>query len=640
VEGIASAKAVEVAPVSETLAPQAQPVVASAPAVLPLESPAGATPFSAPTDEPPKKRHWLRRLVLASVVVLVAMWVLANIGILDIIRYWHGRDAKRAAEGAGARTVIPLTSLSDPTSEPAFSPDGSRVAFRRESFLPGVAGLYVKQVGGEELKQLTGDKNDCCPVWSPDGNWVAFSRLSDKERTIFQVSADGGEAKRLFSIAAGLEHGELDWSPDGRSIAFAGRSAEGRAAIFLLSLAGLTAQVVTMPASGEGDWGPVFSPAGDRLAFVRSVADGQENILMMPTRGGEVRVVARVSELMGPPAWTPDGESIIFGSSQQERSGLFRVPVAGGVPTAIAEASGKAWRPAASRRGFRLAFQQVQEGRSILRLDLDPPGQKPRGVVMTVSGENCGAQFSADGKKMVFTSDRLGGLDLWVSDRDGQNPMQLTAIGTAGTPRWSPDGNSVVFDVGLGKDWQQPRALFTVKADGGTPRPLVQDQFSNPAPSWSQDGKWVYFPSDRSGSWQVWKVAAEGGTPVQLTTQGGFAAWEGRDGNLYYAKNRYDAPELWRVPLGGGPEAPVYPPVRPLSWAAWTAVEKGIVYVESGPGNLPTLSFLDFSTLRISHLAVLEKNPFWLGAERDGKTVAFDQPGNAESHIVVLENFR
>jgi len=586
------------------------------------------------------KTHLALRVALGCGLGIVVLWVLVNIGILDILRSLHGGDRKEGDERVRSREVMALTNLSDPTSEPAFSPDGSRVAFRRESFLPGMAGLYVKQVGGEDLKQLTNDKNDCCAVWSPDGKWIAFSRLSENQRTIYQMPVEGGEVRALCSTATGSEHAELDWSPDGKSIAFAGRTAEGRTAIFMLSLSDSKPRAVTMPAAGEGDWGPAFSPNGEMLTFVRSDSAGMQGILVMPSGGGEMRrLTTSVGEIVGPPAWSPNGESIIFGVHGQS-NGLFRVPVAGGVPAAIREAEGTVSRPAISRRGFRLAFQQVAEGRSISQLDLTPPGQKQRSLVMTLNGEDSAPQLSPDGKQLVFASTRAGGMDLWLTDRDGQNAVQLTAIGTANSPRWSPDGKRIAFDVGLGLDWQQPRAIFTVDPKGGLPRALVQDRYNNPVPSWSRDGKWVYFASDRSGSWQVWKVAAEGGEPVQVTTQGGFAAWEGADGNLYYAKNRYENPELWRVPVTGGAEAPVYPPVRPLDWAAWTVGGKGILFVDKGPNDLPTLSMLDLSALRVSQLAVFEKSAFWLGVSADEKTVVFDQAGKSENHIVVLENFR
>ena len=605
-------------------------------------SPVGPSASPSITETPIKKSHRLRWIVAAVAVAagIAVLWFALDDDILDMIRGLHDSAVKKEAEGRGPRSALALTSLSDPTSEPAFSTDGSHIVFRRESFLPGVAGLYVKQVGGEDLIQLTADKNDHCPTWSADGKWIAFDREQGRgRRPIYKVPAKGGDVEPMHSIFPS-GHCEMDWSPDGKSIAYVDRSAAGQTAIFLMTPDGEAARAVTMPPAGEGDWGPAFSPDGERMAFVRAGGDGLGKILVMPAEGGEARVVVQASKFTGPPAWTSDGESLVFSAVREAGAGLYRVSAAGGVPTAIQEASGLAWRPTIARRGFRLAFQQVMEGRSIAQLDLYPPGQKPRSLVMTASGENGGGQFSPDGTRLVFFSDRLGSLDLWVSDRNGQNPVQLTSIGTTGTPRWSPDGKTIAFDVGLGRDWQRPRALFAVKADGGSPHALVQDSYNNPAPSWSRDGKWIYFPSDRSGEWQVWKIPAEGGTPTRLTKQGGFAAWEGADGNLYYAKSRYDNPELWRVPLAGGAEAPVYPPVRPLTWASWTVTEKGILFVGSGTNNSPTLRFFNFSTLRLSDLAVLDRSPFWLGVSPDGKTVVFDEPGNSESHIMMLENFR
>ena len=94
------------------------------------------------------------------------------------------------------------------------------------------------------------------------------------------------------------------------------------------------------------------------------------------------------------------------------------------------------------------------------------------------------------------------------------------------------------------------------------------------------------------------------------------------------------------MPVCGGPESLVRPAVRPLDWAAWAMVEKGIVFVESGANGEPTVSFYDFSTELVRHLAVLDKPPFWVTATQDGGVVIFDHPGQQESHIMLLENFR
>ena len=621
---------------SQTLAPDEPPATR-----VPEAGPSAVIPTFDIIANPPNEKPWWLRRGLPGLAVILIMWFLVNIGIFDMLRSHSERAETHARESATPGSLAPLTELSDGTDNPAFSPDGNRVAFRRESFVPGDSGIWVKHVGGEELIQLTNSSGDCCPVWSPNGQSVAFSRLSDQQRTIYEVPATGGEVRKIYSGSLVPGHAELDWSPDGHNIAFVEKDKQGTSAIFTLSRGNQTAHQITAPAAPDEDWGPAFSPDGNQIAFVRA-----GNLLVMPAAGGESRRLTQASmRVLGSPAWTPDGQSIIFAVPEfGERRGdeLWRIPAAGGEPTLVRQAGIGVRNPAIAKGGFRLACVGLSNARSIDQMDLYPPGQKARTLVTSMSGENAGQQLSPDGRKLAFQSDRTGGLDIWVSDRNGQNPIQFTAVGTAGAPRWSPDGKEIVFDVGLGRAWTFPRAVFLIDADGRSSRPLVQDNFSNPRPSWSHDGKWIYFASDRSGDWQVWKILRSGGSPVQVTRQGGFAAEESPDGAyLYYAKHRYEFPEIWRVPVGGGYETPAYPGIRPLDWAAWTLVENGILYVEpTGSNQTPTVSFHDFSAHSVRHLAVLDKPPFWVTATRDGKSVIFDQPGQEESHVMLLENFR
>lgn len=143
----------------------------SEPATVSFGSP--AIDSSNAPDQPVKKRRW-GRPALTAVAVIVALWFLP-----DLARIVHSHTTawreKRAAEIVGSTALTPLTGLSDRTGAPAFSPDGTRVAFRRESFVPGNSGIWVKQIGGEQLIQLTNDSSDTGPVWAPDGRSVAFS---------------------------------------------------------------------------------------------------------------------------------------------------------------------------------------------------------------------------------------------------------------------------------------------------------------------------------------------------------------------------------------------------------------------------------------------------------------------------------
>ena len=274
-------------------------------------------------------------------------------------------------------------------------------------------------------------------------------------------------------------------------------------------------------------------------------------------------------------------------------------------------------------------------------MDLSQKDPRDQVLISSISptDQGPGPQFSPDGKKLAYMSDHSGPLEIWVSDSDGSNAYQLTALGDAGTPRWSPDGKSIVFDA-RGK---HTRVIYSIRLDGGTPQLLTHDGdgISSVCPSWSRDGQFIYFASEANGKYQVWKVSASGGPAVQITRDGGHAAFESPEGKyLYYAKTSYSNPAIWRVPVNGGAETPLSPTIRPSSWASWAVTGQGIIFAGSGDDGRPVVSLYDFATHRVRKLASLEIAPFWLTATYDGRSIAFDKPGWQQSQIMLVENFR
>lgn len=646
----------QVAAPVEPLLPAAAAVLApaAAPAVTPVEAVAG--------NKSPKQRRKLRILIPVAVLglLLVAWMVIRRHGSVS------GDEIFGNLSGVAQSDLLPLTDLPDPASDPAFSPDGNRVAFRRQGYSPGTSGIFVKAIGTLELRQLTNNPGDCCPVWSPDGRSIAFSRYVGKEREIDTIPATGGDVRHLCSTRLGPKRGELDWSPDGAFIAFTGESQAGASGIFVVSLKDGGFRSITQPPPLNKDWGAVFSPDGQSLAFIRTRETGlPEMIMVMPAGGGETRVLfSHNNGIVGPPAWAADSQSLLFATGEPN---LLRISVTGGEPSQVPQVHGPAWRPAVSRKGYRLAYQKISRAVSTVQLDLDPaakpqfnpvvtstgpgsteirfsesPAMRPHGIVVTDTGRNEGAQVSPDGKKLAFMSNRSGSMEIWMSDRDGSNAIQMTAMGVAGTPRWSPDGRSIVFD----RDTGENGGIFILHVDGGAPTALVQDSARNLVPSVSQDGKWVYFASDRAGSdrsgtWQVWKVPFTGGSPIQVTIHGGFAAYESHDGKyLYYSKFNMPNPEVWKMPVGGGPETRVSSLLRPETWANWALADRGIFFIATGASGDPALMYLDFTSGDVKHLSTLDKMPFWLSATPDGKSILFEHLDQENSHVMLLENFR
>ena len=121
--------------------------------------------------------------------------------------------------------------------------------------------------------------------------------------------------------------------------------------------------------------------------------------------------------------------------------------------------------------------------------------------------------------------------------------------------------------------------IYVVDSQGGAPRKLTKEPSNENVPSWSRDGGWIYFASDRTGGWEVWKMPSTGGRALQVTRHGGFAAFESPDGKfLYYAKR--ELPGLWRIPTNGGEEVEVIRSFESGNWGYWAVVDNGIYYLD------------------------------------------------------------
>lgn len=251
-------------------------------------------------------------------------------------------------------------------------------------------------------------------------------------------------------------------------------------------------------------------------------------------------------------------------------------------------------------------------------------------TIISGEGGNAAPQFSPDGKRIAFMSDRSGPWQIWMSNVDGSDPKQVSFTDSAGTPRWSPDGSSIAFDA----PFEGMTYVFVLRVDrAADARPLIEGR----VPSFSRDGKWIYYASDRSGQSEVWKVPVDGGAEKRMTSRGGFAALESPDGNIYYSKSGYGSPEIWKVPADGGPESAVLPVVRPRTWSSWTVTKEGILFATDSPDGGTHLNLFD-SNRQIRDLAPLQSAPHWMAATSDGKRVVMNDA--AERQITMLDGLR
>ena len=215
-----------------------------------------------------------------------------------------------------------------------------------------------------------------------------------------------------------------------------------------------------------------------------------------------------------------------------------------------------------------------------------------------------------------------------MCDADGSSPTQLTSTGYSGSPRWSPDSQRIAFDSNVSGHWQ----IYTVSARGGQARRMTNGTTNDTRPSWSHDGKWIYFGSDRSvGGWQIWKVPAGGGIRASHH-KGGYNPFESEDGKtLYYTTNSPTSP-LWRVPAEGGEPTLIADSVRNY---AFSVTRGGLYFIAER--ELQYRSFVTGESKTI--LTIQKPTALSMSVSPDEHWLLYTQIDQGGSDLMLVENF-
>jgi Tol biopolymer transport system component len=272
------------------------------------------------------------------------------------------------------------------------------------------------------------------------------------------------------------------------------------------------------------------------------------------------------------------------------------------------------------------------------------PAYAPEKFLFSTRNETS-AQYSPDGSKVAFRSDRTGNDEIWICERSGANAFALTSFRgvLTGSPRWSPDGQYLAFDSRPAGNAE----IYVIAAAGGTPRRITTETSEEVVPSWSKDGNWIYFASNRTGAWQVWKAPAQqgsGGKALQVTRQGGFAAFESADGKWVFYSKGPDRPGLWRVAVEGGEESEIVPELKAGYWGYWAPGETGIYFIDLRPSSTAVVKLFSFTRRHVEQLATLDKDPPFgdagFSVSRDGRWILYTQVDESGSDIMLVENFQ
>jgi Tol biopolymer transport system component len=539
------------------------------------------------------------------------------------------------ADGTNVRQLAPADS-----SDPALSPDGTRIAFR-STRAGGSGQLYVMNVDGSNVRRLTNDSgDDDYPAWSPDGTKIAYASDRDHpdpggayEAEVYVINTDGTGDTRL-TFDGGYQP---SWAPNGTSLAYAYTNGGLR----IVNADGTGEHVVAGSPSGSADDHPAWSPDGTTIAFDRYGLSGLSGLYTLPATGGAAAMqLATTATDAGRPSWSPDGQWLAFDTGDERFSGNYsgeigviaadgtgehvlttanhpKLPswsVAYSAPPAptgaiaftgsdgiatldpatgsvILTHQGGEW-PAISPDGTKIAFaSEISGDRRLYVMNTDGTGV----VELTHPIGNAFDQnptWSADGAKIAFTHrDASFNLSIWVMNADGTNTHALTGGPLDQTPSWAADGR-IAFERSTGSNFQ----LWVMNGDGTGQHQVTLDGDIDLHADWSPDGTQIAFSRGTTlDTLQLWKVDLATGVETRLTNDGAtdlFPTWS-PDGNWIAYSSNVNVADYWDIfivsPGGGTPVAVTSGPGLDFepNWGTAPKVQPApTVTIDSGPSNI------------------------------------------------------
>ena len=280
-----------------------------------------------------------------------------------------------------------------------------------------------------------------------------------------------------------------------------------------------------------------------QIAFV-SNRDGDKDIYVMDTDGGNLRRLTNNSDGDGDPVWSPDGKRIAFKSDRDGHVNVHGWPTHdiyvmdadGSNPQNLTNNPADDWDPSWSPDGKRIAFTSRRDGPFNIEVYvMDADGSNLQNLTNNPRDDR-NPSWSPYGAHIVFSARRKGHFEnkfsitheVYVMNVDGGNQRRLTENrNNDWDPVWSPDGKRIAFEADR-KGNLEKFDIYVMDADGGNLQKLTNHRAWDGSPSWSPDGERIVFHSERDGNYEIYVMDADGGNLQNLTNhrRGDFSpAW-------------------------------------------------------------------------------------------------------------------
>ena len=501
---------------------------------------------------------------------------------------------------------------------------------------------------------------------------------------------------RKITSAVGMENYPT-WSPDGRTLAYHSDQS-GNRDIWIAQVAGSQPANRTVDHEGYDEF-PSWSPDGNQIAFY-SDRDGQ-GIFTMPAVGGIPRRVSLPADrtqypLSDRPQWSPDGAELAY--IVRDSTGNF-IEI-------VTLLTGNFRRmPLPGRTSNRWDLRWSPDGRYVAYMDT--PGRASTASQIWVMRMNDGnallvtdgrnndrsPDWSKDGRRLFYVSNRAGSMDLWEQkiDDDGapsDPPEPLTSGIVMRSAVFSPDGMRLAYSRGrritniwripilpdrlatwadakqltfneaeieyvsvspdgarlfLSSDRSGNDDLWSMSVEGGEMRQLTVNPANDWDPILSPDGYQIVFYSSRTGNRDIWVMPVSGGQARQITRYEGLdlrQAWSPDGRMIAFESDRNGADHIWVIPSEGGEARQVTSGPHSDNSPVWTTDGKWLIFSSNRTGlsHQSRLWRIPVSGGESEALTEPDVGPPYLGP--DGETLYFHRRDNLWAVSIDGENER
>jgi Tol biopolymer transport system component/DNA-binding winged helix-turn-helix (wHTH) protein len=404
------------------------------------------------------------------------------------------------ADGTNRRKVdgVPRLELLISDREPAFSPDGSHIAFFQPQDGP-MGDIWVVPSNGGDAKQLTFDNHlGGGLVWTPDGEYIVFASQRGGSKTLWKISQSGGTPQPVLKSSGEDTNPEI--SRDGAKLIYTNT----RNYWVLTSMDPASGRIEELKESRTDLFFPAFSPRADKIAFFATADEGDIHLFTVRPNGKELQQVTRnKGERNTFPTWSADGSILYFYQVRPTLS--FRgISAEGG--TSFEVAPGWRWRSHNGARvdpsGKRIVYSKLQSGKSVATL----VRRIDTGTEQVFKPTLDRPKWSVDGKFVL-------GLDLSTSGPDdlfgdvlvcSVESGRCRTVATKGAEAmWSGDDSRIYFDRWKSAD---SRDIWSVSREGGDEKWFAERRQVDPiAASYdvSPTGQVVYVQF-KQGQQELW----------------------------------------------------------------------------------------------------------------------------------------